>query len=223
MRGTVVRFAILLSGLLAGGPLLACSLPGNSPTAAVTATPSPIPKAIHNIKHVIVIMQENRSFDSYFGTYPGADGIPTTGGAPSVCVPDPQTTQCVKPYVDHADINGGGPHFESNATADIDGGRMDGFIAQARFESVTPDVMGYHTGSDIPNYWAYAKNFVLQDHMFEPNASWSLPAHLFMVSEWSATCYQHNNRTAASTRSMILDFRPKCRLIRATQFTPGRT
>jgi phospholipase C len=30
--------------------------------------------------------------------------------------------------------------------------------------------MGYHTQSDIPNYWAYARNFVLEDHMFEPNA-----------------------------------------------------
>jgi phospholipase C len=48
--------------------------------------------------------------------------------------------------------------------------------------------MGYHTGSDIPNYWTYARDFVLQDHMFEPDASWSLPQHLFMVSEWSAVC-----------------------------------
>src|SRR4029450_10238725 len=50
------------------------------------------------------------------------------------------------------------------------------------------DVMGYHDGRDIPNYWTYARHFVLQDHMFEPNASWSLPAHLFLVSEWSARC-----------------------------------
>ncbi len=49
-------------------------------------------------------------------------------------------------------------------------------------------MMGYHTAAEIPNYWAYAKNFVLQDHMFEPDASWSLPAHLFLVSEWSARC-----------------------------------
>jgi phospholipase C len=48
--------------------------------------------------------------------------------------------------------------------------------------------MGYHDGSDIPNYWTYARDFVLQDHMFEPDASWSLPQHLFMVSEWSALC-----------------------------------
>jgi len=48
--------------------------------------------------------------------------------------------------------------------------------------------MGYHVGSDIPNYWAYAKNFVLQDHMFEATGSWSLPAHLYEVSGWSAKC-----------------------------------
>src|SRR5258706_677410 len=48
--------------------------------------------------------------------------------------------------------------------------------------------MGYHDRADIPNYWSYADSFVLQDHMFEPNASWSLPEHLFLVSEWSAKC-----------------------------------
>jgi phospholipase C len=60
--------------------------------------------------------------------------------------------------------------------------------------------MGYHTGQDIPNYWAYARDFVLQDHMFEPNASWSLPSHLFLVSEWSAHCTTHN--PASCTNSL---------------------
>jgi phospholipase C len=54
------------------------------------------------------------------------------------------------------------------------------------------DVMGYHTESDLPNYWAYARNFVLQDRMFEPVQSWSLPAHLFKVSAWAATCTRHD-------------------------------
>jgi phospholipase C len=48
--------------------------------------------------------------------------------------------------------------------------------------------MGYHDGNDLRNYWKYAHDFVLQDHLYEPNASWSLPQHLFMVSEWSAVC-----------------------------------
>ena len=48
--------------------------------------------------------------------------------------------------------------------------------------------MGYHTAAEIPNYWTYAKDFVLDDHMFEPVASWSLPDHLYLVSGWSAKC-----------------------------------
>ena len=48
--------------------------------------------------------------------------------------------------------------------------------------------MGYHDWHEIPNYWAYAKDFVLQDHMFQSDASWSLPAHLYLVSGWSAKC-----------------------------------
>jgi phospholipase C len=177
--------------------LLAACTSGGAPTPGTTAA-----SGIHKIQHIIVIQQENRSFDSYFGTYPGADGIPSTA-----CVPDPRTSACVRPYPDHADVNGGGPHGQTNATADINGGKMDGFVGQALAgkkgctdptnpactNSATPDVMGYHTQSDIPNYWTYAQDFALQDHMFEPNASWSLPEHLFMVSEWSAHCTQHDN------------------------------
>ena len=161
---------------------------------------------IHKIRHVVIIMQENRSFDSYFGTYPGADGIPA-----GVCVPDPVNGGCVTPFYDPSDLNYGGPHSVNNAVADIDSGRMDGFVGQAEqgmsCSSEDPncsactenshttsslpscvDVMGYHDAREIPNYWTYAEQYVLQDHMFEPNDSWSLPAHLYMVSEWSAFC-----------------------------------
>jgi phospholipase C len=163
---------------------------------------------LHKIKHVVVIMQENRSFDTYFGTYPHANGIP-----PGVCVPDPQHGGCVKPFHDLQDKNYGGPHSQNNATADIDGGKMDGFVGQAENGSqcqtdpnnpnCSPcsqgqtgaciDVMGYHDSGEIPNYWSYARHFVLQDRMFEPNASWSLPEHLFQVSEWSAKCTDPTN------------------------------
>ncbi len=180
---------------------------------------------IHKIKHVIVIMQENRSFDSYFGTYPGADGIQMSHGVPTACVPDHRPRPCVRPFADHADINGGGPHQHANAYADIDGGRMDDFMRQARDAQQTcaygqdpacivklhngiPDVMGYHTQSDIPNYWTYAHDFVLQDHMFEPDASWSLPVHLFMVSEWSARCTRHNDPTSCVNAKQRVPPRP---------------
>jgi phospholipase C len=160
-----------------------------------------VPPGIHKIKHVIIIMQENRSFDTYFGTYPGADGLPFKNGVSTVCVPSPEGP-CVRPYHDTADVDGGGPHSQVNAVADVDGGKMDGFIRQwagaittctnpedpACKLSNVPDVMGYHTAAEIPNYWTYARDFVLQDHMFEPVKSWSLPDHMYMVSAWAAEC-----------------------------------
>ena len=178
----------------------------SSSLVGVGSRASADPTGIHKIQHVIVVMQENRSFDEYFGTYPGADGIPMSNGVPTACVPDPNTGGCRRPYVNHADVGGGGPHAASSATQDVDGGAMDGFVSAAESAQkgcadptnvgCAPgplDEMGYHTQSDIPNYWSYAQNFVLQDHMFEPNASWSLPEHLFEVSGWSATCTTHND------------------------------
>jgi phospholipase C len=174
-----------------------------APGDAGGAVPPRLRAARRHIKHVIVIMQENRSFDHYFGTFPGAEGIPMNAkGVPAVCVNDPKTNNCVAPYHLTADKNTGGPHQASSAVTCIDGGKMDGFITnaeQGKMGCADPndpacvngnmvDVMGYHTDAEIPNYWAYAKHFVLNDHLFQPNASWSFPQHLYMVSGWSAKC-----------------------------------
>jgi len=77
-------------------------------------------------------MQHNCSFDSYLRTYPGADGILMVNGVPTICIPDSHGHPCPRPFVDHADVNRGGPHKEWNASADIDNGHMDGFICEAR-------------------------------------------------------------------------------------------
>src|SRR4029077_13443114 len=128
-RGVNLRLRVLglsMAACLAG----ACASPlGSAPSP--TTTP-PAPAGIHKIQHVVVIMQENRSFDQYFGTFPGADGLPVQNGQFTVCVPDPATNSCVKPYHDSSDLNYGGPHGATNATADISGGKMDGFIAKER-------------------------------------------------------------------------------------------
>jgi phospholipase C len=162
---------------------------------------------IHKIRHVVVIMQENRSFDSYFGTYPGADGIPQRNERFTVCSPDPKTGVCVRPYHDSRNRNSAGPHEHIDAIRDINGGKMNGFVRQARrglvagcatspdaplcsFGAARPDVMGYHDQREIPNYWAYARNFVLRDRTFEAITSWSLPQRLYTVSEWSARCHR---------------------------------
>src|SRR4026208_650145 len=72
------------------------------PPAPPAARPPPTAPAsslhgIHKIRHVIVIVQENRSFDSYFGTYPGADGIPRENGRFTATVPDPRPHTSVRP------------------------------------------------------------------------------------------------------------------------------
>jgi len=207
---------------------------------AVSRDPAP---GIHVIKHVVMIMQENRSFDSYFGTYPGADGFPMRNGRIAVCVPDPIAHHCVRPFHDSNTRNEGGPHGPQNAHADIHGGKMDGFVREAiaaklalahgerlkkrirgcaergtlgpRCELGKPvDVMGYHDARDLPNYWSYARSFVLQDHMFEPNYGWSLPAHLFQVSAWSAKCARQND--PMSCRSDLEDPPEGPKVVRAT-------
>ncbi|HEV3227832.1 MAG TPA: alkaline phosphatase family protein [Solirubrobacteraceae bacterium] len=181
------------------------SLGGRSGTDVASGVP---PTGIHKIHHIVIIMQENRSFDDYFGTFPGADGIPRTkGGRIKPCLPDPRGGRCVRPYHDHNIHNGEGPHNISATRQDINGGRMNGFLRPATRQWLACkramfnhrnlicagygpgepySVLGYETGADIPNYWAYAKHFVLYDHMFEPTDSWSRPAHLYMVSGWSA-------------------------------------
>ena len=180
------------------------------------AEPKPIDPdlGINNITHVIVVVQENRSFDHYFGTFPGADGIPrNANGQFTTCVPDPEAHQCWFPYHDTNEFDAGGPHGVLASRLDVNGGKMDGFVQSLEATGNTcthhpgsfpcrqtqlgpagqPDILGYHTAHEIPNYWAYAKHFVLQDHMYAPSDSWTVPSHLYLVSGWSATCPNLND------------------------------
>jgi phospholipase C len=166
------------------------------------------------IQHVVIINQENRSFDHYFGTFPGADGIPMDGGAPTVCSIDPDGGACIRPFHNRRDENVGGPHSAAAYATCVADGRMNGFIESLRLGRRNVcrgkndptctllnvnDVMGYHDDREIPNYWTYAKAFALQDHMFESVASYSLPEHLYMVSGWSAFCTPRNDPSQCVT------------------------
>jgi phospholipase C len=173
----------------------------SSAKPALAATFTSNHDGLSKIEHVVVIMQENRSFDNYFGTYPGANGIPMVNGVPIACVPSSAPGVCVSPFHSAKDREFGGPHGSGPSVADINGGLMNGFLIQAErglnclgpndpyCTNVDPkDVMGWHDAREIANYWRYANEFVLQDNMFESIASWSLPAHHMMVSGWSANC-----------------------------------
>jgi len=161
-----------------------------------SAAQTSIPPGLEKLQQFVFIMQENRSFDSYFGTYPHTDGLP-----PNICLSAPQLPSCVATYHDTNDVNRGGPHGWNNAHGDIDNGLMDGFLTQSFLgistndckppaPNCTPgtdprDVMGWHDFNQLPNYWSYANLYVLQDRMFESVASYSLPAHLYMLAAQS--------------------------------------
>ncbi|MDG6999813.1 MAG: alkaline phosphatase family protein [Nitrososphaerota archaeon] len=133
---------------------------------------------IDKIEHVIWIIQENHSFDNYFGTFPGADGIP-----PATCLPKmPGGRPSVKPF--HMpyrqpliDLD----HSWEQAHACYDNGRMDGFV----WAEGSPYTMGYYDQSDIPNYWEYAHAFTLCDRFFSSEMTGSSPNHVFTVAAQS--------------------------------------
>ncbi len=167
-----LRAGITLLPAVAAALLVA----GRAPTQS--AAPPAAPPGLEKIQHFVFIMQENRSFDHYFGTYPGAEGLPS-----GVCVPDPGGGPCVAPSHDTRLVNQGGAHNWVNALNCIDGGMMDGFIAGS---GVKPgDVMGWHDYRELSNYWNYASLYVLQDRLFESITSYSLPAHLYMLAAQS--------------------------------------
>jgi phospholipase C len=132
-----------------------------APTSSEPTTP---------IRHFINMLQGDRSFDNYFGTYPGAEGIP-----PGVCqkrVVTGPDEGCVEPFPLH------GKNVEALGAGTVelnnqyDEGRMDGFVAayqnQGRDGS---SVMGHYDRRDLPTYWGLADRYTLFDHFFSSTRS----------------------------------------------------
>jgi phospholipase C len=212
-RVVAVLAAVVVVIAAVAGILLSRSSSATAPPSTTGPAVDPARlHGIHKIQHVVVVMQENRSFDSYFGTFPGADGLPMHNGKPSACQPT-STGACASSYHDTNFIDQGGPHGHKASVMSYDNGKMDGFIQAldtysngCRLHPTVPpcpqatngpdgqpDIMGYHDAHEIPNYWAYAKRYTLFDHMFAPVDSWTLPSHLYLVSGWSAWCPQLND------------------------------
>ena len=183
------------------------------PSAPVEASAASEQEGIGKLDHLIFIVQENRSFDHYFGTFPGADGLPVdpTDGKQRACIPDPILGGESCTFHSDEPKAVGGPHDWESSAIGVNGGAMDGFIEalprtkrwckdRTAPECVwtlgpdrQPDVLSWKDEREIPNYWRYAEEFVLQDRLFAPADSWTLPAHLFLVSAWSASCADAND------------------------------
>ncbi len=142
------------------------SLTATSATSAGQSSP---------IKHIVVIMQENHTFDNYFGTYPGANGI-----ANSTNVPDaPGSNRYFHPFhltndTSRHDLC----HSWGCAHTAYDNGNMDGFVSAENSTST----LGYYDYRDIPYYWDYASQFVLMDNYFSSEMSQSFPNHIYLLA-----------------------------------------
>jgi phospholipase C len=168
--------------LLALVPLSAAAAPAAEPT---TTTP---------IKHLVMLMQDNHSFDNYFGTYPGADGIP-----PGTCLPVRITTptdECVKPF--HL---GGGPvedlgHGVGVQKRQYNNGKMDGFVAAyRRLGQDGTSAAGYYDGRDLPYYWNVADEYVLFDRFFSSTTVGARESYLY----WTAGTAPASDRPLTSS------------------------
>ena len=162
------------------------------PRGAETATP---------IKHLVVIFQENVSFDHYFGTYPNAAN---TDGQHFVPSPDTPGVNGLNGPLLTANPNGvnpvrlGGPdqqvtcdqdHTYTDEQLAVDGGAMDGFVAHTNVESCKPPtfsshglVMDYYDGNSVTALWNYAQHYAMSDNSYGTTFGPSTPGALNLVS-----------------------------------------
>ena len=145
------------------------------------AAPAGAPQPRTPIRHFIMLMQENHSFDNYFGTYPGADGIP-----PGVCMPvrpGQRKLGCVKPH--HL---GGGPvpdhaHDTRTALRQYHLGKLDGFVWALNVRHQNGSVaMGYYDRRELPFHWSVADQYVLFDRFFSAAVEGGAADHMYWVA-----------------------------------------
>jgi phospholipase C len=123
------------------------------------------------IKHVVVIMQENRSFDNLFYGFPGADSA-TSGMNNGTSIP-------LQPI--HLGPVQDLDHTHKGWWADWDGGKMDNFIHGQDLKTPN-EPYSYVPQSDIQPYWTLAQNYTLGDRMFQSNTGPSFVAHEYMIA-----------------------------------------
>jgi phospholipase C len=159
--------------------------PPTSPSPGSEILPGQTP-----IEHVVFIVKENRTFNNYFATYPGAEGA--TEGGTIQCDEDGCRDAATVQLTPGPDVY---PHdlthcFRCGLVA-INGGKMNGFNRMNGVipQSVNADLYGadmtgysYLDREGIPNYWAYADRFVLADHFFTSMYGPTLPEHLYTVA-----------------------------------------
>src|SRR5947209_5574034 len=168
----VFRRSIILSVFLLF--LLGLATVPRRPTAILAATACPPASSCFPIQHIVIIDKENRTFDSMFGAFPGANGVTTYRGF------DGRRHRLThQPDSLVSDI----AHTVDDARLAYDSGKMDRFSQLRGAMQNGVDISHSQLyRADIPNYWAYAKHFALADRFFSTTLGNSFPNHLATIS-----------------------------------------
>ncbi|MCU1452577.1 MAG: hypothetical protein JWN46_723 [Acidimicrobiales bacterium] len=128
------------------------------------------------IEHIVIYMQENHSYDSYFGLLGRGDGYTLAGGKPTNANPLPNGTPVPVFKADSSCQTGPGVSQSWRSThAQIDGGKMDGFVANGRTGG-----MKYWDRSQVPFYWSLAETFPLCDRWFGSAPCQTYPNRMYL-------------------------------------------
>jgi phospholipase C len=136
------------------------------------------------IQHIVFILKENRTFDNYFGNYPGTNGA-------SKGVVKVNGIDQVIPLNPFQDVSIDYGHAWPNAHMAYDGGAMDRFNQGSCNKAPYPCYQAAQR-SDIPNYWAYADHYLLNDNAFTDIETGSFPNHMYTVAGASGTDLAHS-------------------------------
>ena len=145
-------------------------------TGAVDSGPPPDaakPARKYPIKHIVVVVKENHTFDNYFGSFPGAEGTTTCKKSDGSTFPCPRAPDRTSHDLSHA---------HSAGLVDYNGGKMDGWDLPGSSSNGDDLAYAQYTEQDIPNYWQYARHFTLADHFYSEVIGPSFPGHLAVLT-----------------------------------------
>jgi phospholipase C len=166
----------------------------DSPDRAVPSNEAVARLVQQKIKHVFVIYQENRSFDSYFGTFPGADNLATEEAQQhGFRQYDPLGHTWVTPFLLQAADSSDVTHMRDDLLAKVNHGRMDRFVSYEEnlmLGYATPRrahqlgllTMAFEDCGTIPFLWMYAHRFALYDHIFQAMYGPSTPGNIDLIA-----------------------------------------
>jgi phospholipase C len=165
-----VTFAPTSAGTIAGTIQVFDNAKGSPQKVVLTGTAI---RGIDQIQHIVFIIKENRSFNEYFGTFPGATGAtsgPVSNGSTITLNHTPDRVR---------DLG----HGWNDALTAINGGKMNQFDLVA-YGNINGDYMSmsqlYQT--DLPNYWSYAQTYTLSDMTFSSLHGGSFPNHMYTIA-----------------------------------------